>query len=140
MLGAYKLDSSLLLRQETWLANLPLLAMNPPHQTPQNNHDRRSKRRRIEAGSPADTVPSRGSYPPPLNPPQENQRASSDDNDEEIHLHTKPPDVAFVALTRPTDSLPPPPYMLQCMIRLQRTDATTLIMFTTSRGLMTQYA
>jgi hypothetical protein len=66
--------------------------------------------------------------------------ASSDDYDEEIHLHTQPPDVAFVALTRPTDSLPPPPYMSQCMIRLQRTDATTLIMFTTSRGLMTQYA
>ncbi len=33
--------------------------------------------------------------------------ASSDDYDEEIHLHTQPPDVAFVALPRPADSLPP---------------------------------
>jgi hypothetical protein len=48
--------------------------------------------------------------------------ASFDDYDEEIHLHTQPPDVAFVTVPRPTDSLPPPPYMSQYVIRLQRTD------------------
>ena len=34
--------------------------------------------------------------------------ASSDDYDEEIHLHTQLPDVAFVTLPSPADFLPPP--------------------------------
>ena len=52
--------------------------------------------------------------------------ASSDDYDEEIHLHTQQLDVAFVTLPHPVDSLPP----------TSENDATTFIMLTTSRGLI----
>jgi hypothetical protein len=82
--------------------------------TPQNNHDRRSQRRRIEDESPADTP----AITRLVSTAIESAIAAAhvtQSQIKEIHLHTQPTDVAFVTLPCPADPLPPLPYMSQCM-------------------------